>query len=80
LINKGDRIVLSGTFDEEGIVLKRIDVETAGEYQFSIPLSFEGNPGSLAGAVDVSSSGDILAIELIGIDRVITKPKPPSDL
>nr|WP_162933185.1 hypothetical protein [Corynebacterium lactis] len=58
-------------FDEQGVTLERADTESFGEYEFSIQLSFAGAPGSIAGAVDISTSGDILSIELVGIDKAI---------
>ncbi|ALA68689.1 hypothetical protein [Corynebacterium lactis] len=71
MFEAGDRLDLSGIFDEEGITLKNTGVKHLGEYRFSIQLSFEGTPGSIAGAVDISTSGDIMAIELVGIDQAI---------
>lgn len=79
MIKPGDRIDFSGVFDEEGIMLKRTDAEAEGEYKYSIQLSFNCERGPLDGAVDISTSGDILGIELLGLDRIIERLKCQHD-
>lgn len=76
MIKKGDKLDLSGVFDDVGITLKRTDDKDVGEYQYSIPLSFSDDSASIAGAVDVSSSGEILGVELVMIQQAIANPKP----
>ena len=76
MIKKGDRLDLSGVFVDEGIWLERTDDKDVGEYQYSIPLSFSDDPASIAGAVDVSSSGEILGVELVMIQQVIANRQP----
>ncbi|HCD1552470.1 hypothetical protein ACOI93_08115 [Corynebacterium striatum] len=76
MIKKGDRLDLSGVFVDEGIWLERTDDKDVGEYQYSIPLSFSDDPASIAGAVDVSSSGEILGVELVMIQQTIANRQP----
>ncbi len=59
-----------------GITLNRTDDKDVGEYQYSIPLSFSDDPASIAGAVDVSSSGEILGVELVMIQQTIANRQP----
>lgn len=49
MIKKGDRLDLSGVFVDEGIWLERTDDKDVGEYQYSIPLSIDEEPGALVG-------------------------------
>ncbi|WP_304273412.1 hypothetical protein [Pseudoglutamicibacter cumminsii] len=76
MIKKGDRLDLSGVFVDEGIWLERTDDKDVGEYQYSIPLSIDEEPGALVGAVDVSATGEILGVELVMIQQVIANRQP----